>query len=195
MIPDRGNRKRFLVHRIVAIAYFGETTGMTVNHKNGIKNDNRVENLEWCTVGENNLHAQNSGFLLEGINNPRSNIDEEILLTLYTLCMSGFKNREDFSNTYKISKTGISRIFSGKNFKRIYKLIIGGDNFSLYLDRKRSDFKKSLKVGDKDKILNLRSNGATINSIKTETGHCAKTVRNTIARYGNPQRVDILYIS
>lgn len=51
-------RKRVTVHRLVAEAFCeGYFDGAYVNHKNGIRTDNRAENLEWCTQSENNLHA------------------------------------------------------------------------------------------------------------------------------------------
>jgi hypothetical protein len=47
------------VHRLVAVAFLGEPASpdMHVNHLNGVKDDNRLCNLEWATCSENALHA------------------------------------------------------------------------------------------------------------------------------------------
>lgn len=59
-----GKAQNINLHRLIAMAFIPRINGKnSVNHKNGIKTDNRVENLEWCTPKENTKHAWDTGIM------------------------------------------------------------------------------------------------------------------------------------
>lgn len=78
MLAENGKSKAKLSHRMIAMAFIDNNEGKkTVNHINGIKTDNRVENLEWASYSENMRHAINTGLATNFINSFRK-MDKEM---------------------------------------------------------------------------------------------------------------------
>ena len=70
------SKKQYAVHRMVAETYIPNPNGKTqVNHINGVKNDNRLSNLEWTTPLENTQHSIRTGLRrADGVNNVNSKL-------------------------------------------------------------------------------------------------------------------------
>lgn len=83
----RGNIKRKIhIHKLVMITFVGpRPNGMQINHKNGIKTDNRIENLEYCTPRQNIAHAVRNGLwpCQVGKNNGNSKLTDEKVLAIF----------------------------------------------------------------------------------------------------------------
>ena len=79
-------RKILYIHRLVAQAFIPNPENKpNVNHINGIKSDNCVENLEWCTQAENQNHASENNLLKKGEKSSLSKITKNQVLAIRRL--------------------------------------------------------------------------------------------------------------
>ncbi len=79
LVMCTGKKKHMQVHRIVALAFIGPDNGLVVNHKNGIKTDNCVSNLEWVSRKRNVQHAVELGLMRSGEEHHNSKLTEELV--------------------------------------------------------------------------------------------------------------------
>ena len=119
MLSKNGKNNHFTEHRLVAIAFIDNPENKaTVNHINGIKTDNRVENLEWNTNNENHQHAINTGLKdQKGIKHHKCKLTEEQVREIREIGFS--QTRMSLSKKYGVSRTNILGIIRGNFWKHL----------------------------------------------------------------------------
>lgn len=103
-LDKKGSSK--YVHRLVADAFLGGIpTGLCVNHINGIKDDNRLENLEIVTYKENSLHSYRvlgrKPPSFKGEKHPRTKLTRTDVLEIRRLYDNEILNPREIYEEYK----------------------------------------------------------------------------------------------
>ena len=114
--------KTHRIHRLVALAFIPNMFGKrTVNHIDGIKTNNYVENLEWATDKENNQHAWGNGLQKpkKGIKNGNSKLSESQVLEIRKLYASGNYYQKDLAKIFNVGKSLIGYIVNRKLWNHI----------------------------------------------------------------------------
>jgi NUMOD4 motif/HNH endonuclease/Helix-turn-helix domain of resolvase len=107
------NRK---VSRLVAKAFLpGATPKATVNHKNGIKTDDRSVNLEWMTQRKNNLHARRVLMQNIGRKHYGSKLKEEEIPVIRRLHRNGM-GFPAIADIYGVARATINQVIRGKTW-------------------------------------------------------------------------------
>ena len=100
-------KKRHYVHKVVALTFLGSRPiGFQINHKNGVKTDNRVENLEFVTPSRNRRHAVELGFVGGMFQKKDAHLFFEKIKKLY----SSGRTMKEIGEVYQVSRQTISRI-------------------------------------------------------------------------------------
>ena len=87
-IHKNGKQRKVHVHALAAKAFIPNPESKPfVNHINGIKSDNRVENLEWVTPSENIQHAIKTGLIKTGCDRPDSKLERWQVIEIRRNCV------------------------------------------------------------------------------------------------------------
>lgn len=106
-----GNRYDFSVHRLVAEAFLKNNENKKfINHKNGIKTDNRVCNLEWVSSSENIIHAVENRLI-------KTKLTDEQAIEI----MNSDLSLRKLAKIYNVSNSIIWRIKNKKAYKHLWK--------------------------------------------------------------------------
>lgn len=111
LLSRNGKKMSIRVHQLVAQYFLPKDDSRTdINHKNGIKHDNRVDNLEWCTKSENMQHAVDNGLF------KKKNVNKPVLVYDYVTkeFLFSFESVRQCAKFLNLNNSPIYRVLKGK---------------------------------------------------------------------------------
>ena len=123
-ISINGKLKDISIHRAVAETFIPNPENKPqVNHIDGDKLNNNVNNLEWCSAKDNMKHAvENKLWDYAGTKNCKSKLSKESLEEIKALNSQGFSSRK-IADKFNVSKTAILYLLNGKTYKEEFKVL------------------------------------------------------------------------
>lgn len=117
--PRGVGRHDVSVHRLVLDTFVGPRPEAEANHRNGVKDDNRLTNLEWVTAKENMAHAAANGLRpsLAGEQHPRARLTEAQVIEIIQL--RGKVRQVDLAARFGVSKSLIGEIHRGRVWRHL----------------------------------------------------------------------------
>lgn len=113
IFSSKGKPKRFLVHRLVGQNFIYNLNNFPcINHKDGKKSNNKVNNLEWCTQKENVNHAYRKKLIIK-------KLQKKDILNIRYLYKNKQYTKEKLSKMFNVCQRQIYRVIKKECWKYI----------------------------------------------------------------------------
>lgn len=158
------------IHRLVALYFIPNIDNKPIiNHKDGNKLNNRVDNLEWCTSSENNKHARDTG-LNKGVSGSKSGraiLNDDIVIEICKLLEDGSMSTSDISKKLNVTKSQVEGILYRGHWKHI------SSNFDIDFHKVKKSYGNNRKFSKLNTdivldILKMRDDGLKYKEIQNK---------------------------